>query len=162
MHKQAASLNSRLRSLRPQSGEGTQVPAYMVVPPFLGNARALPPYQVAALVRQSLAVRQPAALSPYQVLRLVEAPGPQPCAHTARPDPSVSLISNGGVNDAVGGATSGTLNLTQTAIGGNGLFSPTDGPVAVQQAHLLELTRTEPQPIILMPMQLAAFGGVRR
>jgi hypothetical protein len=32
---------------------------------------------------------------------------------------SVSLISNGGVNDAIGGATSGTLNLTQTAIGGN-------------------------------------------
>jgi hypothetical protein len=33
---------------------------------------------------------------------------------------SVSLISNGGVNDAIGGATSGTLNLTQTAIGGIG------------------------------------------
>jgi len=33
---------------------------------------------------------------------------------------SVSLISNGGVNDAIGGATSGTLNLTQTAIGGTG------------------------------------------
>ena len=32
----------------------------------------------------------------------------------------MSLISNGGVNDAIGGATSGTLNLTQTAIGGNG------------------------------------------
>src|SRR5262249_19963499 len=35
---------------------------------------------------------------------------------------SVSLISNGGVNDAVGGATRGTLNLTQTAIGGNSFF----------------------------------------
>jgi hypothetical protein len=33
---------------------------------------------------------------------------------------SVSLISNGGVNDAIGGATSGTLNLTQRALGGNG------------------------------------------
>jgi hypothetical protein len=33
---------------------------------------------------------------------------------------SISLISNGGVNDAIGGATSGTLNLTQTAIGGGG------------------------------------------
>ncbi len=33
---------------------------------------------------------------------------------------SVSLFSNGGANDAIGGATSGTLNLTQTAIGGNG------------------------------------------
>jgi hypothetical protein len=33
---------------------------------------------------------------------------------------SVSLISNGGVNDAVGGATSGALNLRQTAIGGDG------------------------------------------
>jgi hypothetical protein len=30
------------------------------------------------------------------------------------------LLSNGGVNDAIGGATSGTLNLPQTAIGGNG------------------------------------------
>jgi hypothetical protein len=36
---------------------------------------------------------------------------------------SVSLTSNGGVNDAVGGATSGTLNLTQTAIGGAGGFA---------------------------------------
>src|SRR5262249_16552040 len=36
---------------------------------------------------------------------------------------SVSLTSNGGVNDAIGGATSGTLNLTQTAIGGNGGFA---------------------------------------
>ena len=33
---------------------------------------------------------------------------------------SVSLLSNGGLNDAVGGATSGTLDLTQTAVGGNG------------------------------------------
>ena len=32
----------------------------------------------------------------------------------------VSLLSNGGVNDAVGGATSGALNITQTAIGGQG------------------------------------------
>jgi hypothetical protein len=31
------------------------------------------------------------------------------------------LISNGGVNDAVGGATAGTLNLTQTATGGSGV-----------------------------------------
>jgi hypothetical protein len=36
------------------------------------------------------------------------------------PGASVSLTSNGGVNDAVGGATSGTLNLTQTATGGSG------------------------------------------
>jgi hypothetical protein len=35
---------------------------------------------------------------------------------------SVSLISNGGVNDAIGGATRGTLNLTQTAIGGDGFL----------------------------------------
>jgi hypothetical protein len=35
---------------------------------------------------------------------------------------SVSLISNGGANDGIGGATSGTLNLTQTAVGGNGVF----------------------------------------
>jgi hypothetical protein len=42
---------------------------------------------------------------------------------------SVSLISNGGVNDAIGGATSGTLNLTQTAIGGDagGTFELTHG-----------------------------------
>jgi hypothetical protein len=39
------------------------------------------------------------------------------------PGASVSLTSNGGVNDAVGGATSGTLNLTQTATGGSGRFN---------------------------------------
>jgi hypothetical protein len=33
---------------------------------------------------------------------------------------SVNLVSNGGAQDAVGGATTSTLNLTQTAIGGNG------------------------------------------
>jgi hypothetical protein len=46
---------------------------------------------------------------------------------TAGPGASVSLISNGGVNDAIGGATSGTLNLTQTAIGGNSGGNTLDG-----------------------------------
>ena len=72
---------------------------------------------------------------------------------------SVSLISNGGVNDAIGGATSGTLNLTQTAIGGNGGCFARAALVAVHQAHLLELTPTEPQPIISMPMQLAGMAA---
>ena len=67
---------------------------------------------------------------------------------------SVSLISNGGLNDAIGGATSGTLNLTQTAIGGSG---GSLALVAMQQAYLLELTPSEPQPIILLPMQLAGM-----
>ena len=71
---------------------------------------------------------------------------------------SVSLISNGGVNDAIGGATSGTLNLTQTAIGGNAVVARA-ALVVVHQAHLLELTPTEPQPIILMPMQLAGMAA---
>jgi hypothetical protein len=42
------------------------------------------------------------------------------------PGASVTLLSNGGVNDAIGGATSGTLSLTQTAIGGNA--GAADGP----------------------------------
>ena len=79
---------------------------------------ALPPYRAAALVRQFLAVRQPAALSPYQVLRLVVTAAA--ATGVDGQGASVSLISNGGVNDAIGGATSGTLNLTQTAIGGSG------------------------------------------
>ena len=36
---------------------------------------ALPPYRAAASVRQFLAVRRPAALSPYQVLRLAVTAG---------------------------------------------------------------------------------------
>jgi hypothetical protein len=35
----------------------------------------------------------------------------------------------GGMNDAVGGSTSGTLNLTQTAMGGNGgSYTVASGP----------------------------------
>jgi hypothetical protein len=82
---------------------------------------ALLPYRAAASVRQFSAVRQPAALSRYLVPRLVaggggSGPGGLPRGGSGG---SVSLISNGGVNDAIGGATSGTLNLTQTAIGGD-------------------------------------------
>ena len=33
---------------------------------------------------------------------------------------SVTLVTNGAATDAVGGGTTGTLNLTQSAIGGSG------------------------------------------
>ena len=112
--KRAVSLASRLRSPRPQQGE-PEVPGVWTGGLVMA---ALPPYRAAVLVRQFLAVRQPAAQSPYQVLRLVVTAAP--ASGPAGTGASVSLISNGGVNDAIGGATSGTLNLTQTAIGGNG------------------------------------------
>jgi hypothetical protein len=70
MPKQAVSLNSRPRSLPSHEAE-PEVLAAMV------GLAALPPYRAGGLGRQFLAVRQPAALSPYQVLRLVVAAGPR-------------------------------------------------------------------------------------
>jgi hypothetical protein len=61
--KQAVSLATRSRSLPPQQAETEPLMA------------APPPYRAAASVRQFLAVRLPAALSPYQVLRLVVTAG---------------------------------------------------------------------------------------
>ena len=66
------------------------------------------------------------------------------------------------MNDAIGGATSGTLNLTQTAIGGKAAKAMDAAElVAMHQAHLLELTLTGPQIIILVPMQRAGEAGLR-
>jgi hypothetical protein len=76
-----------------------------------GNGGTLP-FRVAALVRQFSAVQRPVARSPYRGLRsAVTEVAPAMPAKGA----SVSLFSNGGINNAIGGATSGTLNLTQTA-----------------------------------------------
>ena len=152
--KQAVSLATRPRSLPSQQAEAEAASRWR------GRRlmAALPPYRAAVLVRQFLAVRQPAALSPYQVLRLVvpaEAPSTSDVSGNGA---SVSLISNGGVNDAIGGATSGTLNLTQTAIGGNSGSVARAALVAVHPAHLLELIPSDPQPIISMPMQLAGMA----
>src|SRR5262245_23056867 len=67
--KQAVSLATSSRSLPPQQAEQeVQVPAAPLGAVVLV---ALPPYRAAALVQLFLAVRQPAALSPYQVPRLV-------------------------------------------------------------------------------------------
>ena len=55
--KQAVSLAARSRSVPAHSAE-TELTALL-----LGEVAALPPYRAAALVRQFLAVRQPAALS---------------------------------------------------------------------------------------------------
>src|SRR5215831_4903209 len=70
--KRAVSPATKPRSLPPQEAE-TQVTALLLGRVLLA---ALPPYRAAALARQFLAVRQPAALSPYQVLRLVVTAAP--------------------------------------------------------------------------------------
>ena len=70
--------------------------------------------------RQFLGVRQLAAPSLYQGRPSVVTAAPEATNGNGGNGGSVSLLSNGGLNDAIGGATSGTLNLTQTAIGGNG------------------------------------------
>src|SRR5262249_43647253 len=66
--KQAVSLATRSRSLPSQQAE-PEVPIPSRSP--LGAEAALPPYRVAASVRQFLAVPQPVVLSLCQVLRLV-------------------------------------------------------------------------------------------
>jgi hypothetical protein len=70
--KQAVSLATKPQSLPSQEAE-TEVTALL-----LGRVLvvALLAYRAAALVRQFLAVRQAAALSPYQVLRLVVTAAP--------------------------------------------------------------------------------------
>ena len=73
---------------------------------FLAVLAGQPPFRAAALAPQSLAVRPPAALS-----ALVGGNGAD--GGIGGSGGSVNLISNGGANDAIGGATSGTLNLTQ-------------------------------------------------
>ena len=74
--KQAVSLATRPRSLPSQEAEAEEVTRTLLVLRSLVT-RALPPYRAAALARQFLAVRQPAALSPYLVLRLVVAAAPE-------------------------------------------------------------------------------------
>jgi hypothetical protein len=73
------------------------------------------------------------------------------------PGAPVSLISNGGVNDAVGGATSGTLNLTQTAIGGNSGSSDDTGATGGNASSTL--TGTNPSGASNYNLTANATGG---
>jgi hypothetical protein len=116
MPKQAVSLASRLRSPRPQQG-GPEVSQW-----WSGGGNGGP----ATLSSGGLG---PAVFGSSATGGTVTVSGTAigGNAFGAASGGSVSLISNGGVNDAIGGATSGTLNLTQTAIGGNGTARSLEG-----------------------------------
>jgi hypothetical protein len=72
---------------------------------------------------------------------------------------SINLLSNGGANDAVGGATSGTLNLTQTAIGGNGGQSDVDGSPGIGGNASSTLIGTNPYGSSNYNLTANATGG---
>ena len=117
--KQVLSLATRSRSLPSQQAE-TEVPAAAIL--ALTGTAAPPPYRAAALVRQFFGSSTNGGTVTVSGTAIGGDCGGLCCtAGISGNGASVRLISNGGVNDAVGGATSGILNLTQTAQGGRSL-----------------------------------------
>ena len=113
--KQAVSLATRSRSLPSQEAE-TEVPATIIGGAGNGGSATLSSGGLGPAVFGSSATGGTVTVSGTAI----GGNGGPTAMSGGGSGASVSLISNGGVNDAIGGATSGTLNLTQTAIGGDG------------------------------------------